>query len=96
MSTYDALVGAWIAAWNHLEAATRLQEKYPERDTDPIVDRLHRAAGLYAQLACAPTDVGRDAGAVMAERRDTDEGWRRNFEATMKKRKDKTGEGVSA
>lgn len=92
---YDARIAAWIRAWDHLEAATKLQEKYPDRDINEVVNRVHRAAEVYAQLAGAPAGVGHAAGSLMAERKETEGHWRRNFEATMRERKDKTGEGVS-
>lgn len=65
---YDGRVAAWVHAWDHLEAATRAQEKYPNLDTDPVVDHLHRAAEIYAQLATAPASVGSSSGTVLAQR----------------------------
>lgn len=61
-----------MQAWDHLEAATKIQEKHPDRDIDDIVRRLHRAAELYGQLAAVSDRVGGDAAALLVARKERD------------------------
>lgn len=81
-----------MASWDHLDAATRLQEKYPDRDTDAQVDRIHRAADIYARLAAAPTEVAMLAGSVMEQRLAQRRARRFDFEDVLNKLNDEAGE----
>lgn len=78
----DARVWAWMQAWDHLEAATKLQEKHQKHLdlAEPIINRLHRAAELYTQLAACAETVGTTAALILLGRKDREEQQR----ATMK------------
>lgn len=82
---YDGRIAAWIHAWYHLEAATKLQEKYPNQDTDAVVDRLHRAADIYAHLATVPPSVGIAGGTVLLGRAEQDRSRTNRFDDLLSK-----------
>ena len=91
---YDGRIAAWVQSWDHLEAATKLQEKYPNQDTDAVVDRLHRAAGIYAQLANVPPAVGIAGGAVLIGRAERDRSRVNQIDDLLSKLNEEAGESA--
>ncbi|QDF19982.1 hypothetical protein HWC44_gp095 [Mycobacterium phage ThetaBob] len=64
----DARVGAWIAAWDALNAATNTLKECPIQDPDEYRAFCQMSADIYAHLADAPHDVGAAAGEVLEAR----------------------------
>lgn len=93
---YDGRIAAWVQAWDHLEAAMKLQEKYPNQDTDAVVDRLHRAADIYAHLATVPPSVGIAGGTVLLERAEQERGRSNRIDDLLRKLNDEAEVGESA
>ncbi len=84
MSGPDARMWAWIQAWDHLEAATKVQEKHGGKaGVDAAVDKLHRTAELYAALADVPETVGIQAAELLQQRKEQDEQQRRMMKDFM-------------
>ncbi|APC43583.1 hypothetical protein I5H93_gp093 [Mycobacterium phage SuperGrey] len=54
----DARVGAWIAAWDALNAATNTLKKCPIQDPDEYRAFCQLQADIYAHLADVPAEVG--------------------------------------
>lgn len=74
----DARAWAWMQAWDHLEAATKLQEKHKNVDlTNPVVKGLHRTAEIYAQLADVDAATGELAAEILISRQERDKQQRR-------------------
>ncbi|AEK09186.1 hypothetical protein FGG23_gp090 [Mycobacterium phage Ibhubesi] len=65
----DARVGAWIAAWDALNAATNTIKECPIQDPDEYRAFCQRHAEIYAALADVPAEVGVGA-AEWLERRE--------------------------
>ncbi len=84
MSSQDARVWAWMQAWDHLEAATKVQKIYSDRDTDSAVGKLHRAAELYALLADCADSVGEGAADILVQRREQERAHRRQMDEFLK------------
>lgn len=80
----DARVGAWIAAWDNLNAANNSLKKYPIRDPDEYRAYCQMNAEIYAALADVPPEVGVAAAEVMRMReeqaREANEMLRKVFE----------------
>ncbi|ACI12709.1 hypothetical protein SEA_GERALT_85 [Mycobacterium phage Geralt] len=77
----DARVGAWIAAWDALNAATNIIKKCPIQDPDEYRAFCQLQADIYAHLADVPAEVGVGA-AEWLERREKE---RREQEAMFRK-----------
>ncbi|AIK69196.1 hypothetical protein PBI_HADES_89 [Mycobacterium phage Hades] len=77
----DARVGAWIAAWDALNAATNTLKECPIQDPDEHRAFCQLQADIYAHLADVPAEVG-VAAAEWLERREQE---RREQEAMFRK-----------
>ncbi|UCR74457.1 hypothetical protein Ritam007_81 [Mycobacterium phage Ritam007] len=77
----DARVGAWIAAWDALNAATNTLKECLITDPDEHRAFCQLQADIYAHLADVPAEVGVGA-AELLERREQE---RREQEAMFRK-----------
>ncbi len=65
----DARSWAWMQAWDHLEAAQQLQEKYNGQDgLTEALNGVYRKAELYAMLAAVDSEVGAEAATILVQR----------------------------
>ncbi|AKU45074.1 hypothetical protein QUICO_101 [Mycobacterium phage Quico] len=64
----DARVGAWIAAWDALNAATNTLKKCPITDPDEYRAFCQLQADIYAHLADVPAEVGAAAAEWLEHR----------------------------
>lgn len=82
MNQPDARTWAWIRAWDNIEAAMELQQKFPDAGDRLTVqlDRTYRQADLFARLALAPRTVGEEAAGILRLRKEQEKQNRRMME----------------
>ncbi|ANU79757.1 hypothetical protein BI023_gp50 [Mycobacterium phage Sneeze] len=82
----DIRAGAFIGAWDRIEAAQKLKADAKGHVVDPLPELYWATlaeADVLARLATADEDPGRDAGAVLVERDRLDREHRARFKDAL-------------